>query len=129
MFVFAFSMIAVLCTLDIITTHYVISRLIGYESNEILASILGGWFYMFKYFATLSVVLGIAAISKNRKLEIVSYATLIAFYTIVVFNNMLVIFANTDLNLNLSKLFVVFFTIFLIIYTFLKPDLAEKASS
>jgi len=84
---------------------------------------------MFKYFATLSVVLGIAAISKNRKLEIVSYATLIAFYTIVVFNNMLVIFANTDLNLNLSKLFVVFFTIFLIIYTFLKPDLAEKASS
>jgi len=70
MFVFAFSMIALLCTLDIITTHYVISRLIGYESNEILASILGGWFYMFKYFATLSVVLGIAAISKNRKLEI-----------------------------------------------------------
>jgi hypothetical protein len=111
----AFTIIAVLCTLDILTTNHVISNSIGYESNEALAAVIGKEFYMFKYFTTLAIVAGIAHLCrKNRNLEITSYTTLISFYSIIVLNNMAVIFANTDLNLNLLKLFIIFGFMFIL---------------
>lgn len=112
-FVIVFAAIAILCTLDILTTNYVISSSIGYESNEVLANVLSDKFYMLKYFITLAVVVGIASIcDKHRNLEMTSYATLISFYSIIVLNNILVILANTDLNLNLFKLFIIFVFLF-----------------
>lgn len=118
-FIIIFATIASLCSMDILTTKYVISNSIGYESNELLSNALNNVFYLFKYFATILVVLGIALLCdiKHKNLELVSYITLISFYGIVVLNNLLVIFANTDLNLNLSKLFLIFASLF-VFYSF-----------
>ena len=114
-FVSVYTIIALLCTADILTTHYVISNSIGYESNELLSGLVGNeLFYFVKYFATLLIVVGIAYLcgEKYHRLKIVSYLSMICFYTIVVLNNILVITMHSDLNLNLPRLFAVFLFIF-----------------
>ena len=115
-FISIFIATAILCALDILTTNYAVSNAIGYESNMVLAGMLSRGFYMFKYFATLAIVVGIGGMcnGKHRKLEMTSYATLLSFYAIVVLNNMLEIFANTDLDLNLPKLFLIFGLLFIL---------------
>ena len=120
-FILAYVTIASLCTLDILTTHYVISNSIGYESNEILSGLIGNeLFYFIKYFATVLIVIGIASLcgKKYDRLRLVSYLSIIGFYTIVVLNNILVITTHSSLNLNLPRLFAVFSFIFFLV-TFL----------
>jgi len=116
-FMLAFTIIASLCTVDILTTHYVISNSIGYESNELLSGLVGNeLFYFVKYFATLLIVVGIAYLcgKKYSRLKVVSYLSIIGFYTIVVLNNILVITVHSDLNLNLPRLFVLFSFVFIL---------------
>jgi len=114
----AYATIASLCTLDILTTHYVISNSIGYESNEILSSLVSNEiFYFVKYFATILIVIGIASLcgKKYDRLRLVSYLSIVGFYTIVVLNNILVITVRSCLNLNLPRLFAVFSFIFFLL--------------
>jgi len=116
-FILVYVTIASLCTTDILTTHYVISNSIGYESNELLSGLVGNaLFYFVKYFATLLMVVGIAYLCGERyyRLKVVSYLSMISFYAIVVLNNILVITVHSDLNLNLPRLFAVFSLVFIL---------------
>jgi len=122
-FIFAYTTIALLCTLDILTTHYVISNSIGYESNEILSSLIKNEiFYLVKYFLTILIVIGIAILCGNKyiRLKLISYLSIICFYFIVVLNNILVITMHIDLNLNLPSLFGLFSFIFILTMIFIK---------
>lgn len=130
-FILAFTIIASLCTLDILTTHYVVSNSIGYEGNELLSGLVGNEiFYFAKYFATVLMVIGIASLcgEKYIRLRHASYLSIIGFYTIVVLNNILVITVRSDLNLNLSRLFVVFSFIFILAMALTKDDSYKKSS-
>lgn len=100
-----------LCLADILTTEYVVGNGIGYESNEILAPMLGFHVYAAKLALAVLTVLTIERVADVR-FRLASYSTLLSFYTLVVVNNILVIAQNTDLNLNLGRLFVLFAAIF-----------------
>ncbi len=122
-FISVYTIIALLCTADILTTHYAISNSIGYESNEILSGLVGNeLFYFIKYFATLLIVVGIAYLcgEKYHRLKIVGYLSMIGFYMIVFLNNILVITIHSDLNLNLPRLFAVFLFVFTLVSLFTK---------
>ena len=104
--------VVILCLMDVLTTEYVITSGIGYESNEILAPVLGFPIYILKLALPALTVLAIAKADMDARLKFASYSTLIAFYTLVVVNNILVIVHNVDLDLNLGRLFVLFAAIF-----------------
>ncbi len=114
-FLMSFTVIALLCTADVATTVYTISNSIGYESNALIAGLVKSpLFYYIKYFTTISIVILISAMcgERYRRLEVISFVTLASFYAIVVVNNLLVIFASSDLDLSIEKLFVIFFAMF-----------------
>jgi len=120
-----FLLIIILCTLDIASTKYVITNSIGYESNYLIAPLISTPFFILKLLLTILVVFGIRKLcKKEEKLEITSYITITLFYTIVVLNNLIVIFANIDFNLNTQKLFIIFFLLYM-----LSTPLSAKLSS
>ncbi len=108
----ASAIIVALCLADIASTNYVITSGIGYESNEVLAPLIGPNLYALKLVFTIATVLAIARVRMELHLKMACYSTLIAFYTIDVSNNLLVVFQNRDLHLNLGKLLLVFGAIF-----------------
>lgn len=129
-FILAFTIIALLCTLDVLTTHYVISNSIGYEGNELLSDLVSNEiFYFIKYFVTILMVIGIASLCGRKyiRLRLVSYLSIIGFYTIVVLNNILVITMRSDLNLNLPRLFAVFSFIFILAMVLTKDGSYKKS--
>lgn len=129
-FILAFTIIALLCTLDVLTTHYVISNSIGYEGNELLSDLVSNEiFYFIKYFVTILMVIGIASLCGRKyiRLILVSYLSIIGFYTIVVLNNILVITMRSDLNLNLPRLFAVFSFIFILAMVLTKDGSYKKS--
>jgi len=129
-FILAFTIIALLCTLDVLTTHYVISNSIGYEGNELLSDLVSNEiFYFVKYFVTILMVIGIASLCGRKyiRLRLVSYLSIIGFYTIVVLNNILVITMRSDLNLNLPRLFAVFSFIFILAMVLTKDGSYKKS--
>jgi len=77
-----------------------------------LAPVLGFPIYILKLALPALTVLAIARVDMDARLKFASYSTLIAFYTLVVVNNILVIVHNVDLDLNLGRLFVLFAAIF-----------------
>ena len=118
--------VVILCLMDVLTTEYVITSGIGYESNEILAPVLGFPIYILKLALPALTVLAIAKADMDARLKFASYSTLIAFYTLVVVNNILVIVHNVDLNLNLGKLLMLFtaiFTVNVVASTITNPQL------
>ncbi|MDF2956184.1 MAG: hypothetical protein OD815_001800 [Candidatus Alkanophagales archaeon MCA70_species_2] len=129
-FILVFTIIALLCTLDVLTTHYVISNSIGYEGNELLSDLVSNEiFYFVKYFVTILMVIGIASLCGRKyiRLRLVSYLSIIGFYTIVVLNNILVITMRSDLNLNLPRLFAVFSFIFILAMVLTKDGSYKKS--
>ncbi len=114
-----------LCLADVVSTNYVVTSGIGYESNEVLAPVLGLHIYVIKLAFMAATLAAIAKANMSIRLKLASYSTLLTFYTLVVVNNALVIFRNTDLNLNLGKLLIVFAAIFaanVVGSTLLKPE-------
>jgi len=110
--------IVLLCLADSLTTWAVISGKVGYEANSAIAGIVEyPFFHVVKLIATLIVLYGIHGITKNdRKLELVSYLTILIFYTVVVANNICVYVFKCGFGLSLSKLLAVFSVVFGLTY-------------
>ena len=110
--------ILTLCLADSATTWAVVSGKIGYEANSAIAGFVGyPLFHAVKLVATLMVLYGIHAVTReNRKLELVSYLTILIFYALVVANNLCVYVLKSGFGLSLPKLFVIFSTVFCLTY-------------
>ncbi|MCS7119548.1 MAG: DUF5658 family protein [Archaeoglobaceae archaeon] len=122
-FITIFCILSLLSTLDIITTHYVISNGVGYESNELISNFVGEiYFYFLKFFLTIAIIWLVAILYYSKSKEEV-YSGLLAlaiFYSIVVLNNSLVIFYNVDLDLNFAKLLLCFILIYFITWKLIR---------
>ncbi|WP_202319105.1 DUF5658 family protein [Archaeoglobus neptunius] len=120
--------VVALCMADVLTTEYVIGSGIGYESNEILAPVIGYPIYAVKLVFAILTVLAIEKVADVR-LKFASYSTLLSFYILVVINNTLVILWNTDLNLDLGRLFAIFAAIFVVNMFVLFPRSSNSANA
>jgi len=103
-----------LSVIDAFTTWYVVTNGIGYETNAAIAWATNNVeFYLLKVIITALMLYGIASFCNGyEKLRMVSFTSIAIFYSIIVLNNIMAIVAGIDLNLNLTKNFILFGAIF-----------------
>lgn len=103
-----------LSVIDALTTWYVVTIGIGYETNAAIAWATNNVeFYLLKVIITALMLYGIASFCNGyEKLRMVSFTSIAIFYSIIVLNNIMAIVAGIDLNLNLTKNFILFGAIF-----------------
>ncbi len=109
--------VAILCILDSLTTLGVLGSGIGYEANMAIANFAYmPAFHVFKLIATLAILYFVHRLSGDEKLEIVSYASLLVFYSLIVANNVCVYVLKFDFGFTLEKMLILFLAIFATAY-------------
>ncbi len=105
-----------LSVIDAFTTRYVVTNGIGYETNAAIAWATNNVeFYLLKVIITALMLYGIASFCDGyEKLRMVSFTSIAIFYSMIVLNNVMVIVTGIDLNLNLTKNFILFGAIFVL---------------